>query len=151
MLPFPSVYDFRLQKDIPVFCRNVNFFPWRGMLLQTESVDWSHSLWQIVNLFRLEFQVLWHIPEMAVALVNGTGYISCTLPQLEVHNYVICLTPLSNIYQSKLQNDERPDMDSEHMGHRFCARSSMFMCISVCIWTIQQHLNTGSLCFRHRL
>lgn len=27
MLPFPSVYDFLLQKDIPVFCRNVLFFP----------------------------------------------------------------------------------------------------------------------------
>lgn len=30
MLPFPSVYDFILQKDIPVFCRNVYFFPREG-------------------------------------------------------------------------------------------------------------------------
>lgn len=66
MLPFPSVSDFLLQKDIPVFCRTFYFPPGEGDyygLNQPNGVTACDGR-------RLEFQVLRHIPEIAVASDN---------------------------------------------------------------------------------
>lgn len=78
------------------------FFPldWEAIM---DWINWLMSQlvtdYFCINLVGLEFQVLWHIPEIAVALVsrcivNATSYISYTLPIWEADRYVVCLTPV---------------------------------------------------------
>lgn len=76
-LCFPSVYEL-LRSFLPPTLR--------GRILQTESTDGCHMF------VTLEFQVLWHIPEIGRCIarpratnINGTSYISYTLLELRSH------------------------------------------------------------------
>lgn len=154
MLPFPSVDDFILQKDIPVFCRNVIFFSPPDWEVITDWIKWLMSQlvtdYFFINLVRLELQVLRHIPEIAVALVsrcivNATNYISYTLPIWEADKYVVCLTPvLKYVPKQNYITMKGLSFIRDKTGTIFCARSRMFMCTLFCLYTVQQHINTGS-------
>lgn len=114
---FAQCFDFVLQKDIPVFCRNVSllFFLVSGAReANTDWINWlmSHLVTDAlrVNLFRLEFQVLWHIPETAVELINCENSCKrnewhkldpCESKMLTILAFVSAL--LINMYQRKLR------------------------------------------------
>lgn len=115
LLPSPSVYHFFFLFFFPTERHSSLLQKCFTFSLEREVItDWIKWLMSqlvaddlCINLFRLEFQVLWHIPEMlhwstVSTRVSATGYISYTLLNWEVDKYVVCFTPLLNMYQSKL-------------------------------------------------